>query len=152
MRLISRRTARLRKKAGRSRLIGRTKGRRHTRLNAVCANKVRPVQLYPGAGRTRDSAGAAGLLATRVVPADRGHDADWLRNTLIDMGIARCTPSNKNRKLHIEHDATLHTNRHKTEPMFGRMKHWRRIAMRFDRRADIFLPACALAAVVIVWP
>ena len=88
----------------------------------------------------------------KVLPADRGHDADWLRNALIDMGITRCTPSNKNRKLHSEHDATLHKNRHKTEPMFGRMKHWRRIAMRFDRRADVFLPACALAAVVIVRP
>ena len=152
MRLISRRTARLRKKAGRSRLIGRTKGRRHTRLNAVCDNKVRPIQLYPGAGRTRDSAGAAGLLATRVVPADRGHDADWLRNTLIDMGITRCIPLRKNRKVHIAHDAVLYKKRHKVENMFGLRKDGRRIAMRFDRRAEMFLPACALAAVVIVWP
>jgi len=31
------------------------------------------------------------------------------------------------------------------------MKDWRRVAMRLDRRADIFLSACALAAIVLFW-
>jgi transposase len=75
--------------------------------------------LYPGAGQTRDLAGAAGLPAVKVLLADRGHDADWLRNTLIDMGITRCIPLRKNRKVHIGHDAVLYKKRHKVENMFG---------------------------------
>ena len=53
--------------------------------------------------------------------------------------------------MQIEHDATLYKKRHKIENMFGRLKDWRRIAMRFDRRSDIFLSACALAAIVLFW-
>ena len=136
-------------KAGCSRLIGRTKGGRNTKLHAVCDSKVRPIQMYPSAGQTRDFTGAARLpvvlLAAKVLLADLGHDADWFRNALIDKGITPCSPSKKNRKLHIEHDATLYKQRHKIETMFGRLKAWRRIAMRFDRHADIFLSACALA-------
>jgi len=56
---------------------------------------------------------------------------------LIDKGITPCIPSRKNRKVQID--------------MFGRLKDWRRIAMRFDRRADIFLSACVLAAIVLFW-
>jgi transposase len=51
----------------------------------------------------------------------------------------------------IENDAILYKKRHKIENMFGRMKDWRRAAMRFDRRADIFLVACALATTVLFW-
>ncbi|TFL16887.1 IS5/IS1182 family transposase, partial [Jannaschia formosa] len=37
------------------------------------------------------------------------------------------------------------------ERMFGRLKDFRRIATRYDRRADVFLSAVALAATVTYW-
>jgi transposase len=37
------------------------------------------------------------------------------------------------------------------ENMFARLKDWRRVATRYDRCADLFLSACALAAVVLFW-
>ena len=111
--------------------------------------------MYLSAGNTSDYTGAAGLLAgmprAKVLLADRGYDADWFRNALINKDITPCIPSRKNRKVQIEHDAVLYKKRHKIENMFGRVKDWRRIAMRFDRRADIFLSACALAAIVLFW-
>ena len=70
---------------------------------------------------------------------------------MIDMGITPCNPSKTNRKVEIGHDAILYKTRHKIENMFGRMKDWRRVAILFDRRADIFLAACALAATVLFW-
>jgi transposase len=39
----------------------------------------------------------------------------------------------------IPHDATLYRQRHRIEIMFGRLKDWRRIAMRYDRCAHTFL-------------
>ena len=57
----------------------------------------------------------------------------------------------KNRKEPIPHDAELYKSRHKIEAMFGRLKDWRRIAMRFDRSPTVFLSAIALAAIVIYW-
>ena len=83
--------------------------------------------------------------------ADRGYDADWFRNALIARDIQSCIPSRKNRKVVIPHDKTLYKMRHKIENMFARLKDWRRIAMRYDRCANIFMSACALAAVVMFW-
>ena len=111
--------------------------------------------MYLSAGQTSDYVGAAGLLRhmprVKCLLADRGYDAEWFRSALIDMKITPCIPSRKNRKVQIPHDAALYKKRHKIENMFGRMKDWRRVAMRFDRRADIFLSACALAAIVLFW-
>lgn len=91
------------------------------------------------------------MPSVKCLLADRGYDADWFRNALIGINITPCIPSKKNRKVPIPHDAALYKKRHKIKNMFGRMKDWRRIAMRFDRRADIFLSASALAAIVLFW-
>ena len=101
--------------------------------------------MYLSAGQTSDHVGAVGLLRLmpRVccLPADRGYDADWFRSALIDMDITPCIPSRKNRKVQIADDAALYKRHHKIEIMFERLKDWRRVAMRFDCRADIFLSA-----------
>ena len=127
----------------------------NSKLHVVCDSKGRPIQMYLSAGQTSDYTGAAGLISTmpgvKVLLADRGYDADWFRNALIDRGITPCIPSKKNRKVQIEHDAILYKKRHKIENMFGRLKDWRRVAMRFDRHAEIFLSACTLAAIVMFW-
>jgi transposase len=70
---------------------------------------------------------------------------------LIKRGIQSCIPSRKDRKTDIPHDADLYRKRHKIENMFARLTDWRRIATCYDRRADLFLSSCALAAVVMFW-
>jgi transposase len=35
--------------------------------------------------------------------------------------------------------------------MFARLKDWRRVATRYDRRADVFMATITLAAIVIWW-
>jgi transposase len=45
----------------------------------------------------------------------------------------------------------LYRQRHRIEIMFGRLKDWRRIAMRYDRCAHTFFSAITLAATVIFW-
>ena len=46
---------------------------------------------------------------------------------------------------------TKYKQRHKVENMFGKLKDWRRIAPRYDRRVDVFMAAITLAAIVIWW-
>ncbi len=84
--------------------------------------------------------------------ADRGYDADWLRNGLKDMKIEPCIPPRKSRNVAIQHDKSRYKLRHKIENMFGRLKDWRRIATRYDRCPKLFLSAIALAAIAIFWP
>ena len=45
----------------------------------------------------------------------------------------------------------LYRNRNAVERMFGRLKDFRRIAIRYDRRADTFASTVALAATVTYW-
>jgi transposase len=102
-----------------------------------------------------DYQGAALLLPAlpkaKELLADRGYDADWLRDALIEKGIMPCIPSKKNRKIQIEYDQELYKQRHKVENMFGRLKDWRRIAMRYDRCAHTFFSAILIAATVIFY-
>jgi transposase len=113
------------------------------------------VLLHLTAGQVSDYKGAAALLpalpAAKELLADRGYDADWFRNALIEKGVTPCIPPKKNRKVQYEYDQTLYKQRHKIENMFGWLKDWRRIAMRYDRCAHTFFSAVYIAATVIFW-
>ena len=136
-------------------MIGLTKGGNNTKLHAVSDGLGRPIRLLMTAGQRSDYTGARAFLsdlpAAKHMLADRGYDADWFRNGLEEKGISPCIPSRKNRKEPIPHDAVRYKLRHKIEVMFGRLKDWRRVAMRFDRSPTVFLSAIALAALVIFW-
>jgi transposase len=82
---------------------------------------------------------------------DRGYDSDWFRAALKAKGIAPCIPPRKNRKVQIVYDKNLCKQRHKIENMFGRLKHWRRIAMRYHRCAHTFFSAICIAASFIFY-
>ncbi len=106
-------------------------------------------------GQASDHRGAA-LMLSRLPPArdligDRGYDSARFRQALHDRGTCACIPSTRSRKRPIPHDATLYRQRHKVEIMFGRLKDWRRIHTRYDRRADTFFAAITLAAIVTFW-
>jgi transposase len=63
----------------------------------------------------------------KVLLADRGYDADWLRDALADRQTEACIPSKSNRKIPIPHDRALYRKRHRIENMFGKLKDWRRV-------------------------
>ena len=111
--------------------------------------------MFLSAGQTSDYTGAAALLSSlptaKVLLADRGYDADWFRDALSDRGIEACIPAKSNRKIPIPHDKVRYRNRHKIENMFGKLKDWRRIHTRYDRCADVFMSAIAIAVIVIFW-
>jgi transposase len=127
----------------------------NSKLHAVCDSDGRPRCLFLTAGQVSDYTGAAALLAslpsTNALLADKGYDADWLRNALADRRIEACIPSKSNRKIQIPHDRMLYRKRHKIENMFSKLKDWRRIHTRYDRCAHTFMSAIAIAAFVIFW-
>ena len=77
---------------------------------------------------------------------DKGDDADWFNDTLAKRKISACIPAGAKRSHPAIHDVRLHKQRHKSENMFGRMKEWRRVAMRYDRCTHTFLSAICSAA------
>jgi len=127
----------------------------NSKLHAVCNGSGKPVALLLTAGQVSDYKGAAQLLHTlsdaEELLADRGYDADWFRSSLLDKGITPCIPPKRNRTHPAEYDKVLYKQRHKIEIMFGRLKDWRRIAMRYDRCAHTFFSAICLADVCIFY-
>ena len=106
-------------------------------------------------GQVSDYKGAKELLASmpqaQELLADRGYDANWFREVLLSRGITPCIPPKRNRKALAKYDKTLYKQRHKIEIMFGRLKDWRRIAIRYDRCAHTFHSAICLAFVFIFY-
>lgn len=127
----------------------------NSKLHAVCNGSGKPLALFLTEGQASDYKGAAVLLNSlpqaKELLADRGYDATWLREALLDRGITPCIPPKKNRKEIIFYDKLLYKQRHKIEIMFGRLKDWRRIAMRYERCAHTFLAAIYIACIVIFY-
>ena len=125
----------------------------------MCEKKVVPVSGFLSAsifGRDRRSAWLAifcNLPKADWLLADRGHDADWLQNALKDKGVRVCIPGRKSRKKTVKYDKRRYKRRNLIEIMFGRLKDWRRVAIRYDRCSETFLSAIAivLAATVLFW-
>ena len=78
--------------------------------------------------------------------ADTAYNTDWFGDTLAKRKISACIPAYAKRSHPAIYDVWLHKQRHKSKNMFGRMKEWRRIAMRHDRCAHTFLSAICSAA------
>jgi|TARA_R100000935_G_scaffold57753_1_gene92454 transposase len=123
----------------------------NTKLHAVTGTIGRPIRFFMTAGQVSDYTGVRALVAR--LPAanwllgDRGYDADWFREALVDKGITPCIPGRKLRDKPVKYDK----RRSRIEIMCGRLKDWRRIATRYDRCPKVFLSAIALAAAILFW-
>jgi transposase len=115
----------------------------------------RPVVLLLLEGQMSDHKGAALMLPrlprAKELLGDKGYDSNRFRHALVGRGIEPCVPSSKSHKVLIPHDKSPYRQRHRIENMFGRLKNWRRIAMRYDRCAHTFMSAICLAAAVLFW-
>ena len=107
------------------------------------------------AGQVSDHRGAEAM--TGAIPegaaliGDKGYDSGRFRRALAGRGIAPCIPGRACRRKPVEYDRDLYKRRNLIERMFGRLKDWRRIAMRHGRCAHTFFSAVRIAAFVIFW-
>ena len=87
---------------------------------------------------------------TRLL-ADKGYDANSLRDRLAMTKTEAVIPSTRSRKVPIPYDEEAYCNRNLIERAFCKLKDWRRIATRYDKLAINFASAVAIAAVIIWW-
>jgi len=107
------------------------------------------------AGQVHDLHGAAALLKRIPTPrkliADRAYDAAKLRDWLAERGCEAVIPPNPTRKHPHDYDRVAYRSRNLIERMFCRLKDFRRIATRYDKRGDTFLSGVLIAAALIWW-
>lgn len=82
--------------------------------------------------------------------ADKGYDADRFVAQIESLGAEAVIPSRSNRKEPREHDAELYKDRNKVERFFGRIKHYRRVATRYEKTARNYLALLHLVS-AMVW-
>ena len=115
----------------------------------------RPRVLCLTGGHTHDIRPVTQMLR-RVSPtvrviADKAYDSKALRETLAADNVKAIIPNRANRKQPFPFDAATYKRRNVVERTFCRLKDFRRVAMRYDRRADTFMATICLAAIVAYW-
>jgi transposase len=110
------------------------------------------VRLILGPGQQNDMAAAHGLidgLAAENVIADKAYDADPLFEKVIQQGGDPVIPPRRHRKRQHAYDEALYKERNRVENFFKRIKHYRRIATRYDKLAETFMGFVVLAAIML---
>ncbi|MEH1950039.1 MAG: IS5 family transposase [Nostoc sp.] len=133
--------------------IGRSKGGLSTKIHAVVDALGNPLSFYLTPGQACDLDGADQLLPNIVadtVLADKGYDADErVIERLQAQGKTAVIPPKRNRNNPRDYDQDLYKARHLIENFFAKLKQYRAIATRYDKRAANFLGAIYFAASVI---
>jgi transposase len=112
----------------------------------------RPLRVLLTGGAVHESRTAAAMLdgvEGEAVIADKAYDSNAIRATVAAAGMTAVIPSNRRRKAVIPHDVALYRERNRIERCFNKLKHFRRLATRYDRRARHFLAFLCLAASVL---
>lgn len=124
-----------------------------TKIHALVDALGNPIGFHLTPGQACDLDGADVLLndlAADTLLADRAYDADKrVLERLEQQGKTAVIPPKRNRTTLREYDQELYKARHLVENFFAKLKQYRAIATRYDKRARNFLGAVYLAASVI---
>ncbi len=127
-----------------------------TKIHTTCDALGNPTGFHLTPGQTHDLDGADALLPAIIdkihaLLADKAYDArERVLAVLEQAGVAIVIPPKSNRLSPRAYDKELYKARHLIENFFAKLKQYRAIATRYDKRAVSFLGAIHLAASVIL--
>ena len=130
--------------------MGRSRGGLTTKIHALTYEQGLPLELVLTPGQAVDCPVAAQLLGhlreNTIVLADKAYDADWLRRQIEAAGAAPNIPPMAHRRRKPCFSPVLYRGRNRIERFFNRIKHFRRLATRYEKHASNFLAMLKLAA------
>lgn len=135
--------------------IGKSRGGNSTKIHLAVDSHGLPVHFELSAGHRHDVAYAEQLISSAprsdYVVADKGYDSEALRAYVKSNGSIPVIPRKGNSKTgNQEIDWCLYKYRHLVENAFGRIKHFRGIATRYDKLQRNYAGMVALAF-AFVW-
>ena len=139
-------------KGGQSEALGRSRGGLSAKIHLVADAQGRLMRFTLTGGRRADVSQAIPLLSgidTGTVVADKGYESNRVQAFIKDQGAEAVIPPKSTGKEPWEYDKVLYRERNLTERVFNKLKQWRRIATRYDRRSLYLLSALHLVASVI---
>ena len=143
----------MRKGGGRDQALGRSRGGLSTKIHMAADADGQPIRFILTGGQAGDAPQAipllTGIKAGHVI-ADKGYDSNEILNFIQRQGATAVIPPRSNRRVPRAYDREVYKERNLIERAFNKLKHWRRIATRYDRRSLYFLATLQLAA-AITW-
>jgi transposase len=133
--------------------MGRSRGGLTSKIHALVDAEGRPVHLRLTAGQVADCTQADALIEDlgkgAILLADKGYDSNAIRAKAADRKAWANIPPKANRKGSFVFSSWVYRQRNLVERFFNKIKQFRGIATRYDKRADNFLAAVKLVAVRI---
>ena len=131
--------------------MGRSRGGWSTKIHAAVDAHGTPVRFALTGGERHDICQAESLiadLAPRYVVADKGYDSDPLRQQIRQQGGKPVIPSRHGHRRR-RHDRTRYKLRNVVERFFNRLKHYRRVATRYDKTDRNYFSFVCLASIAL---
>ncbi|WSH23716.1 IS5 family transposase (plasmid) [Rhizobium ruizarguesonis] len=144
-------------KGGDKEAFGRSRGGFTTKIHARADGQARPLGFILTGGEVSDYKAVPQLLAIpvsrpRKMLADKGYDADAVREEPLLHGTRPVIPPRSTRKHPPPCDYNAYKDRNRIERMFNRLKQFRRISTRYDKTKVSFAGFLALASVKMWLP
>ena len=130
--------------------MGRSRGGLTTKIHALVDANGNPIALKLSEGQAHDGRSESDLLdglgTGQILLADRAYDSDALRTSLARRGAwANIKPMP--RRVNIPaFSPFLHRYRNLVERFFNKIKHFRAVAIRFEKHDANYLATVKLAA------
>ncbi len=126
-----------------------------TKLHVARDALGHPVRLRLTPGQTGDAPGDApeaewlvhGLSPTYVI-VDTAYDSGTLSGRIARSGAVPVMPPNRARALKPSYDREVYLERNRVERLIGALKHYRRVATRYDQTARNYLASVQIASVL----
>lgn len=133
--------------------MGRSRGGLTTKIHALVDIEGRPIRLKLSAGQAHDGPASADMFDTveagHILLGDCAYDSDRLRADLKARGAWACIRPMPNRVNIPPFSTPVYRKRNAVERFFNKLKHFRAIATRYDKRDDSFLASVQLASIRI---
>ena len=136
--------------------LGRSRGGFSTKIHAAVDALGNPLGFILTPGQAGDCPQAESLLRPydqeeiKAVLADKGYDSGDLVAYIESFGAQAVIRSRKNSKAPREIDGAFYKERNKIECFFGRMKHFRRVATRYEKTAQNYMAFVHLASIMVL--
>lgn len=129
--------------------IGRSRGGWTTKVHLSCDERGWVQKIVLTGGQVADVKMALDLVQavkTEKVIADKAYDADWLLHYLDSEGIEAVIPPKSSRSQKRIIDYKAYKQRNVIERAINKLKHYRKLATRYEKTAISFGAVCFLAA------
>jgi transposase len=132
--------------------LGQSKGGFTTKIHAVVDALGQALKFSLTGGQSHDITQASHLIEgfeNSNVIADKAYDSSAFIEQIERQNCIPVIPPRSCRKAPREYDEHLYREQHLAECFFNKIKHFRRVFSRFDKKASSFMGFLAFASVII---